>query len=375
MRPVPQADSTVFGTRTRTTPIQQVTIAVDEQDVPTVTEAIAAGLTIQCVARSGVPSGEDLNPAPEGMVRVPVSCRAIPAHFRIAHSDLVDPRTREQRYIHLPQTGLEQRGVILEPTELLGRVLREDKPAGEIFLREELSPLGTPEGLAGALPEGRRSFTLSAAQLEGAALLRRGDRIDIMASISLQLPQSVRTFQSLNSGRRQIRVIVQDALVLAPAGAPETIAAGGGEAKREIILGIQPAEVPILEQALNLNSGLRAIFRSRQDSEPAQATRTDRAVKFSQVQDSDRIPDPGSIPSLDPLAEATLLVTQVGQERETWLFYPEGLDALGAPLPLDAFEVPPSAATTNPRVPTSPAAVTPAQRLVANQATSADEQE
>jgi Flp pilus assembly protein CpaB len=272
--------------------------------------------------------------------------------LRITQSDLIDRRTREQRFIHVPVEGLEERGIVVNAAEMLGRVLKDDKPAGEVFLREELAPLGTPQGLAGALPEGRRSFSLDAAKLEGASLLRRGDHIDIMASIALQLPKSVQSFQAI-SGKTQIKVIVNDAVVLAPVGAPETqTPTAAGEVQRELILGVQPEEVPLLAQALSLNAGLRAVFRSRQSTEPITTDETRRASQrrsmtlVSQVDNSDRIPDLSTIPSLDPMAEATLLVTQVGQDRKTWVFFPDDGNPFGGLVPLEAGSVQPNATAT-----------------------------
>lgn len=331
MRPVPKTDTTVFGSSTKNSQVQQITIAVDEEDAPTVTEAIAAGLTIQCVALSGVPGNEQAEKIPEGMAAVPVSGRVIPANLRLTHSDLIDPRTREQRYIRLPIEGLDRRGVVLDPLELIGRVLTVDKPAGELFLREELAPPGTPEGLAGALPGGRRSFTLDVSRLDGADQLRRGDRLDILASIPLNLPSTLQTIQPI-SAKQEIRVLVHDGIVLAPPGSHETRSVGTGPgapaSKREIILGVSPDEVSLLVQALRMDAGLTAIFRSRNE-EP------DAGGKQARV--------PSLIPNFDPLAGSSLIETRVGRQREHWLSPAKSQSPLGyeaAPLPAAADETP-----------------------------------
>ena len=330
-RPVPKTDTTVFGTDTRTSQVQQITIAIDEDDVPTVSEAIAAGLTIQCVALSGVPETEGANEPPAGMAAVPISGRTIPANFRITHSDLIDRRTREQRFVHLPLEKLDERGVITDSNELLGRVLRTDKPAGEIFLREDLAPPGTPEGLTGALPSDRRSFALAASELTGADQLRRGDQVDIVASIELQLPASVKSFQAI-PGRTQIRVIAEDAIVLAPVGAADARSTSAeGKSVRELILGVRPTEVPVLTQALSMNAELRAVFRGSQE------TREERTKPIAVLHGQpDYSADATGIPDLDPLAGAKLMVTQVGRDRETWVFLPSATDPFGGLLSVEA---------------------------------------
>jgi membrane-associated protease RseP (regulator of RpoE activity) len=306
MRPMPTTDTTVFGSTTRNSPVQQLTIAVDEDDAASVTEAISAGYTIQCVALSGVP-GDESKPIPADMVAVPISGRTILANLRMTHADLVDPRTREQRFIHLPREGLDKRGVVTDPVQLLGRVLTVDKPAGELFLQEELAPIGTPEGLAGALPAGRRSFTIDAAQLEGASQLRRGDHFDIIASLPFNIPAGIQTSSPMPSTSHDIRVLVQDGIVLSPVGAPETqpIAIGGqGGAGREVILGVTPEEVSILVHALQMKSSLTAIFRSRQKDGGQQEGDRDTEV---------------AIPNIDPLAGISLIEVLVGDRRGHWM--------------------------------------------------------
>jgi len=336
-RPVPETDTTVFGTTTRNSSVQQITIAVDEDDVPTVTEAVAAGLTIQCVAISGVPPGEKANEPPEGMVAVPVSGRTVSANSRVTRDDLIDPRTGKRRFVHLPAETLEQRHIIADPHALPGRVLRDDKPAGEIFLIEDLAPPGTAEGLAGALPPGRRSFALEATRLAGAHQLRRGDHVDILASLDLKLPSSVRSFQVI-PGRTEIRVIVQDAIVLAPLGARDALAISeDSEPALQLILGIRPEEVSVLTQALSRDAGLRAVFRSRRDAPSTRAQSVavrepspgdhnaehDPNAEHDRNGDRDGNADTTSIPDLASLDDAKLMVTQVGNERQTWVFLPD----------------------------------------------------
>jgi len=290
--------------------VQQITIAVDDDDIPTVTEALALEVSIHCVAHSGLPQADSSDQPPPGMIDVPLSGRTIAANYRITYEDLIDPRTRKQRTLRLSTAGVAERGVIVDPAALLGRVLKQDKPAGGVFTESDLAPAGTPEGLAGALPSGRRSFTLRESRLEGAANLRRGDRIDILASLPVRLPEGAKWHQA-PAEKAEVQVIVQDGLVLAPVDSAEARAADRGDEQqpgRQVILGVRADEVARLIQVLGSDGRLTAIFRSHRRD----ASGSDDAI------------DPALTPGIDPLERATQLETQVGRQQQTLIFPARG---------------------------------------------------
>lgn len=162
------------------------------------------------------------------MVRIPINSRPIPAYQRVAREDLLNPATGGLMFQLVPPAAtvgmslvgiaadgshvesqveavrnengqvvfvagdgqevlqgqtLELGGALMQPTAIIGRVVKRDKRAGMGFRQDTFFPPGTPEGIAGATPPGMRAVTLDATKLTGVHALQAGDRIDLMASV------------------------------------------------------------------------------------------------------------------------------------------------------------------------------------------------
>ena len=76
-------------------------------------------------------------------------------------------------------------GAFLNPTDIVGRVLRRDKLPGLAFSERTFFDAGTPAGLAGATPPGMRTLTLKADRLTGIHRVSSGEKIDLVASVPL----------------------------------------------------------------------------------------------------------------------------------------------------------------------------------------------
>ena len=160
-------------------------------------------------------------------IGLPINPGALVAYERIRREDLLDPQTGQLSTIKLPlnsvrgmrvemvgdeepsavesvdssedglvfnlrngQTvGVNQvktlGGAFLHATDIVGRVLRRDKPSGLAFSEAAFFDSGTPAGLAGATPPGMRALTLEADRLTGVHRVSQGENIDLVANVPL----------------------------------------------------------------------------------------------------------------------------------------------------------------------------------------------
>ena len=146
MRPI-TSSSMMQGTSVRHVPVQEVVLAIDRQDVAGVTDVLEMGLEMDCIARSSRPNSEDNTTPPPGMVAVPVAVRFVSAYSEIVHDDLYDVRTRDLRFAFLTPEEVKSQKIIVDASELVGRVVERDRPAGQFFRQEDLT---APRHSAGA---------------------------------------------------------------------------------------------------------------------------------------------------------------------------------------------------------------------------------
>jgi hypothetical protein len=317
IRNKPIVSSTLMqGTSVRTVPVQEIVIAVAEDEVAPVTDALGLSLEINCVAHSGRPN--DLAPAvPPGMVPVPTVGRAIAAYTQVMPGDLLDPATGTQRTIVVNAVEAKQQGIVTDPSALTGRVLARDKARGQIFIQDDFLPPGTLPGLAGGIPPGKRALTLDAGKVAGARALRLGDHFDLMASANIDWGKtngqtgSLRFMGTALSGsaaslqrRAAVRALVQDGVVVVPVASPTMTAveAASGDAKQsgqEMVVAVAAEEVPRVAEATSLGLDLTTVVRS---GNPRDAGKTSLT------------------PDENPLAHVQAIESIVGQKRETLVF-------------------------------------------------------
>jgi len=109
----------------------------------------------------------------------------------------------------------------------------------------------------------------------------------------------------------EIRVIAQDAVVVAPAKPLVNARSGSTSAPTspELVIALDPREVSQVTQALATNVQLTAITRSAQRSQPQDEAPTSDHLKPEDV-----------TPGLNPLEGIKALEAMVGGKRETMLF-------------------------------------------------------
>jgi hypothetical protein len=258
--------------QTKTKTAQEVTIAVELDEVGWVTEALTVHATLTCVARSGHP----IPPAKDELLPIPVAARAIPAYSRITKNQLFDPLIRSITAIYLRAEYLDAPpDAIRDMNQIIGRVLRHDKLPGSAFTEADFYPVGTPAGVTAAVPPGKRSFVFEADKIQGIAALRQGDHFDIVSAVlvddKLPMTPGTKTISlgvTGTSGKRvAVRPVVQNGVVLIPVS-PRQIPILGGQPKmvQEITVAIEPGEVAALTETLAIHTTLTCVARSGQPS-------------------------------------------------------------------------------------------------------------
>ena len=272
-------------------------------------------------------------------ISLPMNWQTIPAYSKVTRNDLIDPRTGGIQGIEIPLTALggmsatimdgdgvmidkrvelAQRtndGIVLQledgsiitgrqlvklggaftqATDIIGRVVKNEKSPGFAFAEANFFERGTPAGLAGATPPGMRAMTLEAAQLAGVHRISMGEQIDLVANIPLQklsrfefstgsqLPGAELVVNAGRSTRDQdkettARLVARQAVVLTPVikrVSTET-SASLSQGKRllsvpveEVVLAVAAEDVSAVTSALELGATVNVLVRSgRPDTE------------------------------------------------------------------------------------------------------------
>jgi Flp pilus assembly protein CpaB len=343
-RPV-TSSSLMQGTSVKTVPVQEVVLAIDRQDVAGVTESLDMGLDMACIARSGRPNSDDTITPPPGMVMVPVAVRFVSAYSEIVHDDLYDVRTRDLRYIPVPAEEVKSQQIIVAASELFGRVVTRDRTAGQFLRQDDLLPRGTSPGLTAGIPPGKRAFAIAADRLAGSGALRHGDHLDLLASIPLTLEKQSQggagwlqtgnlDAASLHMAKQaEIRVVVHDAVVVAPVATQKFAPAAAGmtaskevadtieHSTQELVLAVSADEVAKLAEAVSLGLKLTAASRSGVVVDPAGPAAAQRPTADDQP-----------VTEFRPLAGVGMIETMNGAKRQSYLYAGPG-GAYGASTP------------------------------------------
>lgn len=227
-----------------------------------------------------------------GLVQVPLSGREIPAYSKLVREDLIHPRTQKLATYPMQRDALPDH-VVTDMTDILGRVLAKDKPAGYVFTESDFLEKGTRPGVTAGIPAGMRAFRCDASRINGLFGLKRGDRFDLVATQPIdgkpaesQLKQFggaygpalalEASFQNLTK-RATVDVLVQNGVVVAPVDTrTEPVSSTSltrGQITRtrpvqEIVIAIDPSAIAPLTEALALEAEVTAWARSGRPDDP-----------------------------------------------------------------------------------------------------------
>ena len=304
------SSSLTQGTTVRQVPVHEIVLAVDEDEVAPLTDAMGLAVEITCIAHSGRPEDKNLHVVPAGMVAVPVNGRAVAAYSLLMPEDLLDPGTRASRSITLSAEEVQKRGIVVDSQTVVGRVLARDKSRGQFFSEDDFLPRGTAPGLAGGIPPDKRALTLDASKVIGARALRLGDHFDLMASMPIDWTKTggqggmIHLMGALLQKQAAVKAVVQEGVVVEPAASPTMAAveAASGDSKqsgREMVVAVAAEEVPQVAEALALGLELTAVVRSGNPRDSSKNVAT---------------------PDENPLARVQAIELIVGHKRETLVF-------------------------------------------------------
>ena len=225
----------------------------------------------------------------DGMVLVPMSVKAIPAYSYVKREDILDPQTRTLAFQPVPINSVRPE-MLLDVSQIVGRVLRRDKSPGYVFTEKDFYPAGTQPGITAGIPPGKRSFVFEAEKIHGMASLRPGDKFDILATTPHDDKHTVKPTGSIRNNplvvstgtpaksplrKASVFLVVHNGVVLTPITTRQTTQQSAGlttgvqtkmKPIQEITIAVDSTEVGPLSEALALDATLTCVARSGQPS-------------------------------------------------------------------------------------------------------------
>lgn len=275
---------------------------------------------------------------PLGRIAVPMSARAIPAYIQVSRSHLLDPKG-SLAVVYLNQSTLSPR-VLTSLQDILGRVLKDDKPAGYVFTEDDFLPKGTKPGLTAGIPPGKRAMRLEGEQVKGFYGLRAGDRFDLVATIPLD-PKAVDKSLKLGSmydntltaqaslanvqKQATVNVIVRNGVIVSPLAMRQVPAQSRSLTQgtttrarpvQEVVIAIDPDEVATLTEALAVGAQVMSVPRSGHPEDPPESRIASRRPRspFGAGFDGGSLGLPDSFTAVETIAGTKRQITTVPRE-------------------------------------------------------------
>ena len=231
------------------------------------------------------PDKEEAPGVPEGKVAIPVTGRALAAYDAVVSEDVLDPRTGRKTVVYLDPDHARRLEVITDLRQIVGRVLRRDKSKGKVFRDSDFAPKGTRPGITAGTPRGKVAQRVELSKIPSFYGLKRGDHFDLVAAVAID-KDSVDQLQRLGGSygdrmalearmqnldqQARIEVVVRDGVVVKPTHTrmlPVSNAAVQGtnlrqRPQQEIVVAVDPREVPRLLQALEVGATITCVAHS-----------------------------------------------------------------------------------------------------------------
>jgi Flp pilus assembly protein CpaB len=206
--------------------------------------------------------------APAGTIAVPVAAIDIPAYTRVRLDHLIDPRTGDLQAVYLPEGSILEE-TLVDPRELIGRVLAADKRPGQVFSETDFFPPGTREGIVAGIPAGKRALRIDATKVNGIVGLARGDRFDLVATDNFRKGRSgPMVVQGVAQGQLgamgtsvHSSMVVENGAVVQPLET-RTIPGRTAQFVEEMVIAVAPEEVELLTRALHSGARVDCVPRS-----------------------------------------------------------------------------------------------------------------
>lgn len=226
--------------------------------------------------RAAAPEQEiELQP---GEVFAFLAVQNVPAYSAISRDHVY--RTDSQGRIRLMRVPVNPNNLpsppITDPAKVFGRVLAYDKTYGTIFTEADFLPVGTRPGLVAGVPEGKRAMIIDASRINGVHGFNRGDHVDLVATVSLDLSKQLKSSRSvsvnvvsgLSGSEKQVvlHTLVSDGVIVRPVHTREGDARG--RRSEQIVIAVAPHEVARVTEALSMGAEIVCIARSGRPGDP-----------------------------------------------------------------------------------------------------------
>ena len=218
--------------------------------------------------------------APPGTLAIPAAAVPIPAYTRVKLEHLVNPRTGDLHAVYLPEGSILPE-TFVDAREIIGRVVRSDKLAGQLFSQNDFFPPGTREGIVAGIPAGKRAMRIDARKVNGIVGLSRGDRFDLVATLDLRRsgganPVVVQGATQSNLGALgssvQSSLVVEDGAVVQPLQT-RSVAGRSNQVVEEMVIAVASDEVELLTKALHSGARVDCVPRSGRPTDEAETKR------------------------------------------------------------------------------------------------------
>jgi Flp pilus assembly protein CpaB len=226
-----------------------------------------------------------------GLVAIPIAARTIPTYTRVTRDHFWDPNRSQFTSLYLSPKSVTKE-MLTNISDIIGRVLDHEKPAGYVFTEADFLPKGTREGIVAGIPAGKRAIRVPADKVEGLYGLRMGDRFDLVATLAIEAGRGTQNFDfggvygqqmslqaMLSNWQKQatVQVMVQNGVVVEPMTTRQvpvfsnTLTQGGITRMRpvqEIVIAVDPDEVAPLTEAMAVSAKISTVPRSGRPDDP-----------------------------------------------------------------------------------------------------------
>ena len=259
--------------------------------VTLVLAVVGGGLSLLLLSYAGFFSAGPSRPSRQGLIAVPKSVRPIKAFAKLRREDIIDIQLGDESYYWMtPDQVKANPQWIINPAEIIGRVLAEGKEKDYVFSEKNFLPNGSRPGIVGGTPPGKRAMVISVDQIPGLDLLNAGDQFDLLTSIpgSGSLGSGVDYAALLGgikspelrvgarAGSGGVRVLVQGGtLVSLNTTAPPANSRSARVSTTTLAtVAIAPEEVSLLTEALGSGAKMFCVARSGQPEDAVEAARS-----------------------------------------------------------------------------------------------------
>ena len=158
-------------------------IAIEDEEIGPLTEAISLKTPMTCIIRSGHPEAE-IEEAfePEGLISVITTAADVAAYSELTDEALIDSATGQLHYYYFPPERVPEHW-LTDPTAVYGRVVSRTLRRGSPITEADLLPAGTKPGISAGVPSGMVAMAVNTSQISGFGDLVHGDHFAIHAKV------------------------------------------------------------------------------------------------------------------------------------------------------------------------------------------------